>query len=78
MTNALAEMTSFEFYKTKNELPQGSYLIIEHDGSKNVVTLDENGCEEWLDVSAYEEREEELFKDLFWANDGLDLMYGED
>lgn len=78
MTNALAEMTSFEFYKTKNELQQGSYLIIEHDGSKNIVTLDEYGVESWLDVSAYEEREAALVKDLFWANDGLDLMYGDD
>lgn len=69
MTNALAEMTSSEFYETKNKLPQGSYIIIEHDGSKNFVILDENGCEEWLYVSADEEREDELFKDLFWAND---------
>ncbi len=78
MSNALAEMTAFEFYKTKKELPQGSYLIIEHDGSKNVVTLDEYGCEKWMDVSAYEESEAELIRDLQWANDGLDLMYGED
>lgn len=42
MTNALAEMNSFEFYKTKNKLPQGSYIIIENDGSKNFVTLDDD------------------------------------
>lgn len=42
MTNALAEMTSSEFYETKNKLPQGSYIIIENDGSKNFVTLDDD------------------------------------
>lgn len=74
----LNTLSSFEYFKQKRDLALGAYKIIEHDETESVVILSDFCQEEWMSVQDYEDREVARIEDLYWANDGLDLLYPED
>lgn len=71
----MKELTSFEFYKARNDLPVGSYRVIEEDETVSIAVIGEYNIE-WFDEDEYIERERRSCEELMWINDGMDLIYG--
>jgi len=71
----MKELTSFEFYKARNELPVGAYRVIEEDETVSIAVVESHDIK-WFDEDEYLEIERRECEDLMWANDGMDLIYG--
>lgn len=71
----MKELTSFEFYKTRNELPVGDYRVIEEDETVSIAVVKEHDIT-WFDEDEYIEKERRECEELMWINDGMDLIYG--
>lgn len=69
-------LTSFEFYQQRKSLKDGAYLVIEHDESTSVAIV-EDIVVKWMTEYEYVELLEKESLNFLYANDGLDLLYGD-
>lgn len=69
-------LTSFEFYQQRKSLRDGAYLVIEHDESISVAIV-EDIVVKWMTEDEYVELLEKESLNFLYANDGLDLLYGD-
>lgn len=69
-------LTSLEFYQQRKFLRDGAYLVIEHDESISVAIV-EDIVVKWMTEDEYVELLEKESLNFLYANDGLDLLYGD-